>query len=514
MATLYRKYRPQVFSEVIGQDHVVLTLQRAIVANRVGHAYLFCGPRGVGKTTVARILAKAVNCVGKGDKPCGKCQNCLAITEGSFVDLIEIDAASNRGIDEIRELRDKIKFSPSIGRKKVYIIDEVHMLTKEAFNALLKTLEEPPAHSIFVFATTEINKVPETVISRCQRFDFRLGDEKMLEDTVRGLAKKEKLKISDEIVKAISKSSGGSYRDATSLLDQLSSHLGESDLTYEAALKLLNLRSGDQTRELIGILKSQDASRAIKYLSLLKEKGADFEQVLSGLIVEMRHELMQKITNQENGAWERKTLARLIEAVGQAKNSPIDTLALELAVIDICLTSTEGAKIDGLSQDDQKIKEAEANAEVGKPADQPTADQPKAGKPVAVDGRNVNLNKSEQTSEKAVKEKAEPNQRVLNPKDFSTLSFDSAKKAAIVELVALKNKPLASLLGSSQWHYDSGKLTIHVEYGLHKDKIMSLKSRAILSEAIEEVMGAVPPLKCEVTNHEDLEEGINSVFAL
>jgi len=496
MATLYRKYRPQVFSEVIGQDHVVLTLQRAIVADRVGHAYLFCGPRGVGKTTVARILAKAVNCVGKGDKPCGKCQNCLAITEGSFVDLIEIDAASNRGIDEIRELRDKIKFSPSIGRKKVYIIDEVHMLTKEAFNALLKTLEEPPAHSIFIFATTEINKVPETVISRCQRFDFRLADEKILEDTVRGLAKKEKLKISDEIVQAISKSSGGSYRDATSLLDQLSSHLGESDLTYEAALKLLNLRSSDQTRELIEILKSQDAPQSIKYLGQLKERGADFEQVLSGLIIGLRHELVQKITNRENGDWERKTLARLIEAVGQAKNSPIDTLALELAAIDVCQTSAEGAKVDGLSLDNQKIKEAETTREVAKVS---VSQTDTAKKPVAV---------------KAAKEKAESNQRVLNPKDFSSLSFDSAKKAAIVEMVALKNKPLASLLGSSQWHYDSKELTIHVEYELHKDKIMSIKSRVILNEAISEVMGALPPLKCVLSNHEDLEDGINSVFAV
>lgn len=497
MATLYRKYRPQVFSEVIGQDHVVLTLQRAIAADRVGHAYLFCGPRGVGKTTVARILAKAVNCVGKGDKPCGKCKNCLAITEGNFVDLIEIDAASNRGIDEIRELRDKIKFSPSIGRKKVYIIDEVHMLTKEAFNALLKTLEEPPAHSIFIFATTEINKVPETVISRCQRFDFRLGDEKMLEGSVKDIAKKEKLKISDEIVRAISKSSGGSYRDATSLLDQLSSHLGESDLTYEAALKLLNLHSSDQTKELIGILKSQDASCAIKYLGSLKEKGADFEQILSGLIVELRHELMQKIINQESGVWERRTLARLIEAVGQAKNSPVDTLAMELAAIDVCLTSLpEVAKLDGLSQDNQKLEETRVAQDAAKV---PVAAISSAKKSVEV---------------KAVKEETGQNQRVLNPKDFSSLSFDSAKKAAIVEMVALKNKPLASLLGSSQWHYDGHELTIHVEYALHKDKVLSIKNRTILNEAITEVMGAVPPLRCEIISRENLEEGINSVFAV
>jgi len=246
MSALYRKYRPQVFEDVIGQEPIVKTLRRAIKSNRVGHAYLFAGPRGVGKTTVARILAKAVNCLGKGDIPCGKCKNCLDIAQGKFIDLIEIDAASNRGIDEIRELRDKIKFSPSIGRKKVYVIDEVHMLTREAFNALLKTLEEPPEHATFIFATTEVHKVPETVSSRCQRFDFRLGGEKKVAETIEKIAKREKLKLSKEALSLVVRSSGGSYRDAVSALDQLSSHITDREIEVFEVLKILNLTALDQ----------------------------------------------------------------------------------------------------------------------------------------------------------------------------------------------------------------------------------------------------------------------------
>jgi len=224
---LARKWRPQVFEDVLGQEHVGKTLKNAIRLGRVAHAYLFSGPRGVGKTSVARILAKALNCEkGPVEIPCNSCVNCREITEGSSMDVNEIDGASNRGIDEIRELRENVKFAPASSRYKIYIIDEVHMLTKEAFNALLKTLEEPPPHVIFVFATTETHKVPATILSRCQRFDFRRLSLRNITDNLRRIASMEGIRISDAGLTLIAEASEGSVRDAQSLFDQAISFAG------------------------------------------------------------------------------------------------------------------------------------------------------------------------------------------------------------------------------------------------------------------------------------------------
>src|SRR5512146_22591 len=223
---LYRKWRSQTFDEIIAQEHVTRTLQNALRGGRVSHAYLFTGPRGTGKTSTARILAKALNCLAEDPaaRPCNQCSICVGITEGRQLDLIEIDAASNRGIDEIRELRDKIGFRPSEARYKVYIIDEVHMLTKEAFNALLKTLEAPPPHAIFVLATTEPDRVPETVRSRCQRFDFRRVPTQKIAQHLGRILEAEGSRAAPEALLAIARRATGSMRDAISLLDQLLSY--------------------------------------------------------------------------------------------------------------------------------------------------------------------------------------------------------------------------------------------------------------------------------------------------
>jgi len=217
--SLYRKWRPQTFEDIIGQKHITQTLINAISLNRISHAYIFSGPRGVGKTTTARILAKSLNCVkGPTAHPCNKCERCIRITDGYSMDVIEIDGASNRGIDDIRDLRNKVKFTPAEGKYKVYIIDEVHMLTTEAFNALLKTLEEPPSHVIFIFATTNPHKIPSTILSRCQWFNFRRI---ALEDIVAKLkiiVKDEGLKIDDKVLDIIARNSTGSMRDAESTL--------------------------------------------------------------------------------------------------------------------------------------------------------------------------------------------------------------------------------------------------------------------------------------------------------
>ncbi|MGE5855121.1 MAG: DNA polymerase III subunit gamma/tau, partial [Syntrophaceae bacterium] len=226
---LARKWRPQVFEDVVGQDHVITTLRNAIRLGRVAHAFIFSGPRGVGKTSVARILAKALNCEkGPSEIPCNACANCREITEGSSMDVREIDGASNRGIDEIRELRENVKFSPSSSRYKIYIIDEVHMLTKEAFNALLKTLEEPPEHVMFIFATTEVHKVPATILSRCQRFDFRRISIEEIMTRLRYIAGEEKVTIDEDALMVIAKKGDGSLRDSQSIFDQVRSFCGNT----------------------------------------------------------------------------------------------------------------------------------------------------------------------------------------------------------------------------------------------------------------------------------------------
>ena len=218
---LARKYRPQSFDELQGQEHITKILKQAIETKRIAHSFLFCGPRGIGKTSCARILAKSLNCQeGPTLKPCGVCFICQEIAKGNSFDVIEIDGASNRGIDEIRALRENVKFAPSYGRYKIYIVDEVHMLTSEALNALLKTLEEPPSQVIFIFATTEAHKVPSTILSRCQRFDFKRISLETISSNLKDISKKEGVKVQDEALFAIAKASSGSMRDALGILDQ------------------------------------------------------------------------------------------------------------------------------------------------------------------------------------------------------------------------------------------------------------------------------------------------------
>ena len=243
---LYRKYRPKTFSEVIGQEHIVQTLTNAISSDMVSHAYLFAGPRGSGKTSLARLLAKAVNCQNrKGFEPCNKCSSCLEINQGRAIDLIEIDAASNRGIDEMRELRDGIKFSPTKLKYKVFIIDECHQLSREAANALLKTLEEPPSHAIFILATTQIHKMIPTIVSRTQRFDFRRLTFSEIIKKLEMIARTEKVKIEKPALELIASNSGGSLRDGESLLDQV--------LTYSRTLNKEKIEAGD-IKQLLGLV--------------------------------------------------------------------------------------------------------------------------------------------------------------------------------------------------------------------------------------------------------------------
>lgn len=320
---LYHKYRPQKFEDMMGQDHVKKILTEAIAQGKTVHGYLFAGPRGLGKTTTARLLAKALNCQ-KGNL-CNACTSCLEITEGRSLDVIEIDAASNRGIDEIRELREKIKFAPNSSKYKVFIIDEVHMLTKEAFNALLKTLEEPPKHAVFVLATTEPHKVPATIISRVQRFDFRRPTIADLAEWIKTVAKKEEVLLDGQAALEIARLAEGSFRDSLTLFEQV---IGEGEINIETVTKTLGLPSHEQIDKLINAMDS-DSAAAIELVNNLYQDGLDFGYLYKELILKMREKMIET-ADSRYARW----LQSLIFAQEKSKFSPLPQIPLEIAILE------------------------------------------------------------------------------------------------------------------------------------------------------------------------------------
>jgi len=295
-----RKWRPMKFEDVAGQRHVTVTLRNALSSGRIAHAYLFSGPRGVGKTTTARLLAKAVNCLSPIDQnPDNTCDICLEITEGRSFDVQEIDGASNRSVEDIRNLRESVRYAPVKGRYKVYIIDEVHMLTKEAFNALLKTLEEPPPHILFVFATTELHKVPATILSRCQRFDFRRIPTGDIRTNLAGIAQQEGLDVEDEALLLIARRADGSLRDAQSLFDQVIALCGRT-VTSAAMLEALNIVTQDYFFRVTSLMKTQDPAGGLAVVEDLMSHGYDLREFLVGLIEHFRNLLVAKVTGRSD----------------------------------------------------------------------------------------------------------------------------------------------------------------------------------------------------------------------
>jgi DNA polymerase-3 subunit gamma/tau len=294
---LYRKYRPKGWAEVIGQEHVVQTLKNAIARDRVGHAYLFAGPRGTGKTTLARILAKAVNCLAAdpGRRPCNECEHCSAVNENRFLDLIEMDAASNTSVEDVRELRDKIGFSPSQGRFRVYIVDEVHMLSTPAFNALLKTLEEPPPHAIFVLATTEIHKIPATVLSRCQRHEFRRVPVTEIVVNLRNIVVREGWQADDDALVLIARQATGSIRDAQSLLDQLAS--GGMDITLALAQPVLGTATSQSVVDMVDSIRDGRSAAGLEMLRGALDSGVDPRTLARQMIEYLRGLMLVQMGN-------------------------------------------------------------------------------------------------------------------------------------------------------------------------------------------------------------------------
>lgn len=353
---LYRKWRPGRFDDVVGQEHITRTLKNSVAADRVGHAYLFCGPRGTGKTTSARLLAKAVNCLHEdlGERPCNQCSICKAISNGRFLDLIEIDAASNTGVDDIRDLRDKINFAPSEGRFKVYIIDEVHMLSTAAFNALLKTLEEPPPHAKFVLATTEEHKVPMTIKSRCQQFNFRLLTTAEIKQRLAWLAEKENLAVDDDALALIADQGAGSIRDAESLLDQLVMAPGDT-ITLERAQQVLGTVTNTAVTQLVDAWLNSDGATGLAIIHEALASGADARQFSRQMVGYLRQLLLMQAAGRDlayDGPAEQqetmlaqaqraprqgliKAVKRFTEAALTSAGSWQPQLPLELAFIEL-----------------------------------------------------------------------------------------------------------------------------------------------------------------------------------
>jgi DNA polymerase III subunit gamma/tau len=290
----YRKWRPQTFSEVAGQDHVIQTLRNAVQSARIAHAYLFCGPRGSGKTSTARILAKAVNCQNPvGGEPCNTCESCLSINKGSALDIIEIDEASNRGIDDMNDLKERVNYAPNVLRYKVYIIDEVHMITREGANAFLKTLEEPPPHVIFILATTDPHKIISTITSRCQRFDFHRLSSSSVVSRLSHICEKEGIKLDADAFKLIAKVTTGSLRDATNMLEQLITYYG-NNIELTQARAMLGISGDMRIRELAACIVARDVSAGLKVINAVASDGLDLRQFNRELVDYLRQLLLAK----------------------------------------------------------------------------------------------------------------------------------------------------------------------------------------------------------------------------
>ncbi len=378
---LYRKFRPATFEDVKGQDHIITTLQNQIRANRIGHAYLFCGTRGTGKTTVAKIFAKAVNCEHpKEGSPCGECETCRSIAAGTSMNVIEIDAASNNGVDNIREIREEVSYRPTEGKYKVYIIDEVHMLSIGAFNALLKTLEEPPEYVIFILATTEVHKIPITILSRCQHYDFKRISIETITDRMRELMDTEHVDVEEKALRYIAKAADGSMRDALSLLDQCIAFYMGQKLTYDNVLEVLGAVDTDVFSKLLRKVISRDVPGVLDIVEELVMQGRELTQLAADFTWYLRNLLLVKTSDNiedvldvsTENMMQLKEEAQMIEAdmllryirifselSGQLKYSTQKRVMLEVALIKLCtpaMESSQDALLDRIRAVEEKLE--------------------------------------------------------------------------------------------------------------------------------------------------------------
>jgi DNA polymerase-3 subunit gamma/tau len=503
---LYRKWRPMTFEKVVGQDHVTHTLRNALALGRIGHAYLFSGPRGTGKTTTARLLAKAVDCLEEelAQRPCNACRICRAINEGRFLDLIEIDAASNTGVDDVRDLREKIGFSPNEGRYKVYIIDEVHMLSTAAFNALLKTLEEPPPHAIFVLATTESHKIPATVLSRCQRFEFRRIPLPQIVGRLQELLGYEGVAAEPAALNLIARQATGALRDAESLLDQLlSSQSG--DITLQHAQAVLGTARDEEVERVVAAWIAADPPAGLGAIQRAVEAGTEPQQ-LARQIVDLLRGMMffktggaapadvpesaQETLRTLSGSLEMAELLdgvrRFSTAVSESKGGWQPQLPLELAFIE-CVTE-RGAAAASEAQAAARPEPVEPSPEpaplpadeVEMPADSPAAPRRVAEKPAPPSGQP-----------------RRPAPGVPPPGRFSLAAIQAKWDKVRSALKEQKHYSVEALLNSGQLLGVEGEVVVlGFEHIFHRDKMGAEVNRQAVEKALSEVMGAQLSVRC------------------
>jgi DNA polymerase III subunit gamma/tau len=497
----YRKYRPQKFSEISKPNEVASALMKQLQQEKVGHAYLFSGPRGTGKTTTARIFAKALNCkkLDETGDPCNKCDVCKSVQSGNFIDLIEIDAASNRGIDDIRELKDKIKLSPSASLKKIYIIDEVHMLTTEAFNALLKTLEEPPSHAVFLLCTTELHKVPDTIKSRCQVFKFKRATISQLVERLSDISKSEKYKIDKEDLRKIAEASLGGFRDAETLLQQVI----EGDMNIE---ELLNIGSVQNYSEFVDLLGNDQADEAIRLVNKVHEDGVDL-YIWTGELIKFLRDLLlissgadeglvdvtedlhekMKLQAEEMGSAKIVTiLEAFVKAHNLIKNSFITQLPIELAIVEVC----EDVQRSGGLKNQRSVAPDDGNA--------------------GRDDKGALKNKTN-TDKKEPEEQHGGKESVNEEIDIEVIdiSIVEDKWEEILEKVIAHNNSIQALLKTATpVSSESGSLIIEVSYAFHKERLESPKNRKIVEGVFSEVLGSKPRLKFAVSKNPPVKENL------
>lgn len=446
--SLYRKYRPQRFKDLVNQEHVKKTLLNALKRGKIGHAYLFAGPRGTGKTTAARLLAKAINCPNRNPEPCNRCFSCKEQIKLSSLDLIEIDAASNRGIEEIRELRERIKLVPSSSEYKVFIIDEVHMLTPEAFNALLKTLEEPPIHAIFILATTEPHKIPATVLSRCQRFDFTPLSILEIVGRLKKISKAEKIKFDEDGLRMIAAAASGGMRDAISILDQLSS--SGKKINTVMIQDTLGVVSERAILKLFEALVNQDLDLALEALSKIKEKGYNLIHFRQTLLNFLREVLIYKISSQGKELKDNYSREVCQKVMSLGDRVGIKELIWMIKVI----------ARDSLIEKDVI---------------------PSLGLEIAL----VELSETKKNKEKQ--------RKTMRPKNFEELWRDFLQK------IKPYNHSLAAIISSARVVGNQrGQITIEVDYDFHRQKIENKKNLTRVEEKIAEVFGRKYQLVCQL----------------